>query len=86
VGLEDRDWYREEASRAWWREAERGGRRAQASTRSNAGRISGGLILAVLVSAAVSFAGWKGYLPLPSLDLGGPSQSPAASQSIVRLG
>jgi hypothetical protein len=81
VGLEDRDWYREESSRAYWRESDRA-----SSARSGAGsRSAGGLFAAVCLSAIVALAGMNGYLPRIKLSPSG-SGTPARESSAESAG
>ena len=63
MALEDRDWYRNEASNAWWREADGASRRPSSAGGGRGRRTSVGLLLAVLVSGLVSVVAWQGYLP-----------------------
>lgn len=83
MALEDRDWYRKEASHAWWREADRGSRRPSSADGGRGRRTSGGLLLAVLVSALVGVVAWQGYLPAIKIS-GGSAE--AADERTVRLG
>jgi hypothetical protein len=75
VGLEDRDWYRDEASRAYWREVDD----ARAAPSGANGRVAGGLLAAACLSAALALAGTKGYLPALKLPSVGPSPPIAES-------
>jgi hypothetical protein len=84
VALEDRDWYRQEASAAWWREAGRASRRSSTAGGSGGGRASSGLLLAVLVSAAFGLVAWKGYVPLPAIHI--PGGADAADTRTIELG
>jgi hypothetical protein len=98
VGLEDRDWYREEPSRAWSdfrRGRTRGRRRLPSPSYADpfddascefGGRVRSGAWLAILVSGAIALMGWRVGLP-DVLRL--PSPSPAstpAREAVVRLG
>ncbi len=65
MGIESRDWYREESARASRREINRS-LRTPAVSRGPGGRITNGLLLAVLVSGALTLAGWK---PVPGLRI-----------------
>jgi hypothetical protein len=79
MGLEDRDWYREESSRAYWREVNRSAPQGPASGRT--ANISGGLLAAVCVSAGFFFAGQLGYLPKLKL----PSSERSPDANAIRL-
>jgi hypothetical protein len=83
VALEDRDWYRNEASNAWWREADGASRRPSSAGGGRGRRTSVGLLLAVLVSGLVSVVAWQGYLPAIKIS-GGSAE--AADERTVRLG
>ena len=100
MGLEDRDWYREEPSKAWrkrWDASPGAARNDSTQTTRGPVRVYHAAWLAMLVSAALAVASWH-WNAIPSIRLGsspptaptGPRTAPAPrspqSDKIVRLG
>src|SRR5689334_7224998 len=83
VGLEDRDWYREESSEAYWRELNRS-IGAGAHTNRGRKRASVGLLGAVGISLALTLvANHAGVLRLPLPNRGASTPSAALSRPNV---
>jgi len=82
MALEDRDWYREEPSKAWKQRWDPTPRPSRGAMSSRSIRVHGGAWLAIVVSAGLTFATWHWHL-LPAIRLGAaPTHAPAASAPI----
>jgi len=96
MGLEDRDWYGEEPSKAWKRRWESGEPPRRVTCRGS--RVHPGAWLAIVVSAAVSLAVWHWHAfpirlgparsPTPAVRqafVPGRAVSPPVQANVVRL-
>jgi len=87
VGLEDRDWYREEPSAAW-KADRRDSRPGGIHTVASGSRVTPGAWLAILVTAASSFLVWQFDLLNRVLPFEAPATAPAVlsrDDHVVRL-
>ena len=89
MGLEDRDWYREEPSKAWrkrWDATPGSARSSGDSTTRGPVRVRQGAWLAILVSAALVAASWHWNLLPTTLHKGGSSPPPVTQVPVPDAG